>query len=515
MQLYLLFSIFLIANCGIVYELLAGTISSYLVGDSVYQFSLVIGIFMSSMGLGSYLSRFINKKLPDWFTLVELLTGVIGGLSPIVLFFSFAYIENYTPVLFLVSVVIGTLIGLEIPIILRILKEHTTLKLLVSNVMTADYIGGLFASLLFPIVLVPQLGLIRTGLLFGFMNVAVAAGAIYVFRDKLEAKRGLITASATAVILIATCFLYSDKITTFAEDVLYKDEIIFSAQTPYQRVIVTKTNSDFRMYINGSIQFSSQDEYRYHESLIHPAMAAAPAHENILIIGGGDGLAAREILKYHDVASLTVVDIDPAITNFAKNNKMMRDLNNDSFRSPKTTIYNADAWKFLEETKQIYDVIFIDLPDPDNLTLSRLYSKTFYRLLAQRLSRRGIIVTQSTSPLYSHKAFWCIYNTFKAVKNPYLKSDLTNASASLNLHAQAYHTYVPSFGEWGFVMASPGPIFWDRLEVKVPTRFVTTDYLKAMGNFPQDMDHVVTEVNSIDTHKVKAYYEEGWDLWTL
>ncbi len=513
MQVFLLTAVFLIAVCGLIYQLLAGTISSYLVGDSVYQFSLVIGLFMSSMGLGSFLSRFINDKLHDWFVLVEILTGMAGGLSSIVLFIAFARIDNYTPFLLLVSVTIGTLIGLELPIILRIVKEHNTLKIVVSNVMTVDYAGALFASLLFPIILVPQLGLVRTGLMFGTMNVAVAASAIYVFKDRLKARNSLLALAVTGMLLLGTCFVYADNISTFTEDTLYKDEIIYSTTSPYQRVVVTRTKNDIRMFINGSIQFSSQDEYRYHEALVFPAMASAHSRRNILVIGGGDGLAAREILKFAEVEKITIVDIDPAITTFARDNLLMRDLNKDSMRNPKTLIVNDDAWKYLENVPEMYDVIIIDLPDPDNLSLSRLYSKTFYRLLAGKLARGGKIVTQATSPLYAHKAFWCIYNTFAAIENPLFKSD--TASGTIYLQPEAYHCYVPSFGSWGFVMASNAPFDWQNIEITVPARFVNNDFIKVMNRFPPDIARVETDVNTIDTHVVKSYYEEGWEKWAL
>ena len=513
MQIFLLFAVFLISVCALVYQLLAGTISSYLVGDSVYQFSLVIGMFVSSMGLGSFLSRYINKQLHDWFILVELLTGVVGGMSSVILFLAFSQIENYTPFLIMVSVGIGTLVGLELPIILRIVKEHNTLKIVLSNVMTADYAGALFASLLFPIVLVPRLGLIRTSLVFGAMNVAVASAALYVFRERLTARNSLITLAVASMLLLGTCFFYAGHISTFAEDSLYRDEIIYTANTPYQRVVITKTRNDVRMFINGSIQFSSQDEYRYHEALVLPAMASAHSRRNVLVIGGGDGLAAREILKFNDVEKLLIVDIDPSITNFARDNLMMRELNKDSMRHPKTRIVNDDAWKFLEKDLELYDVIIIDLPDPDNLTLSRLYSRSFYRLLAGKLARGGKIVTQATSPLYAHKAFWCIYNTISAVENPLYKSEL--ASETICLAAEAYTCYVPSFGSWGFVMASNSPIKWNEIKIEVPARFVNTDFIKVMNVFPPDIQYVDTEINTIDSHVVKSYYEEGWERWAL
>lgn len=513
MQVFLLVSVFLIAVCGLVYQLLAGTISSYLVGDSVYQFSLVIGLFMSSMGLGSFLSRFINKHLHDWFILVEILTGVVGGMSSIILFLAFAKVDNYTPFLLLVSISIGTLIGLELPIILRIVKEHNTLKIVISNVMTADYAGALFASLLFPIVFVPRLGLIRTSLMFGIMNVIVGSSAIHVFKDRLHARNSLIALSVSGILLLGTCFVFAENLTSYTEDLLYKDDIIYTANSPYQRVVITKTKNDIRMFINGSIQFSSQDEYRYHEALVLPAMSAAHSRRNVLIIGGGDGLAAREVFKFPDVEKLTLIDIDPAITNFARDHQMMRDLNKDSMRNPKIKIVNDDAWKSLEASPEIFDVIIVDLPDPDDLTLSRLYSRTFYRLLSQKLSRGGKIVTQATSPMYSTKAFWCIYNTFSAIENPLFKSEV--ASEAVTLTAEGYQCYVPSFGNWGFVMASNTPIKWDSITITVPSRFVTSSYLKHMNQFPPDIAHVETDVNTIDTHAVKAYYEEGWERWAL
>jgi len=513
LQVFLLAAVFFIAVCGLVYQLLAGTISSYLVGDSVYQFSLVIGLFMSSMGLGSFLSRFINDRLHDWFVFVEIMTGMAGGLSSIILFVAFAQIENYTPFLLLVSITIGTLIGLELPIILRIVKEHNTLKIVVSNVMTADYAGALFASLLFPLVLVPQLGLVRTSLMFGLMNVAVATAAIHVFRDRLTSRNNLLLLATTGMLLLATCFAYADRISSYAEDTLYKDDVIYAATSPYQRVVVTRTRNDVRMFINGSIQFSSQDEYRYHEALVLPAMSAAHSRRNVLVIGGGDGLAAREIFKFSDVEHLTVVDIDPAITNFARDNLLMRELNKNSLRDTRTRIVNEDAWKYLESAPDMYDVVIIDLPDPDDLSLSRLYSKTFYRLLAQKLARGGKIVTQATSPLYSHKAFWCIHNTLAQIENPLVKSE--NASETIFLQPEAYHCYVPSFGSWGFVMASNTPFNWQNIEVRVPARFVNSDYLKVMNRFPSDIARVDTEINSIDTHIVRTYYEEGWDKWSL
>lgn len=503
----LLFSVFVIAVCGLIYELLAGTLSSYLLGDSVYQFSMVVGAFVSSMGFGSFLSRYVDDKLPDRFVLIELIIGVLGGYSTLILLFAFTTIENYSAFLWMICISLGALIGLEIPLVLRILKKYDSLKITASNVLSVDYIGALVAGLLFPIILVPKLGLVRTSLLFGVMNVLVALLGLHVFKGILKDRKPLFITAIFATLLLGLGFYRSNALSSFLEDRLYQDEIIFSANTPYQRVVVTRSKEDVRMFINGSIQFNTRDEYRYHESLVHPAMSLALHKEKVLILGGGDGMTAREVLKYKEVQSVTVVDIDKAITDLFKNNEFFKKLNDKAFSDKRIQIVNLDAWKFLENSQEIYDVVIIDLPDPDGFNLSKLYSHSFYRLLSKHLSSFGIIVTQASSPLYSREAFWCIFETLSSVESP--------VELKEKLQAQAYHVYIPSFGEWGFVMASPARLDWNRMELKVPTRFLSAEGLKGMIQFPNDMNPVEVEINTLDTHKVVTYYEAGWSEWHL
>ncbi len=500
----LLFSIFTIATCGLIYELLAGTISSYLLGDSIYQFSLVIGLFMTAMGIGSYLSRFIDKKLEVFFVTIEIILGLVGGFSTIILFLAFSKVENYTPFLFIISSAIGILAGLEIPIIMRIMKNYS-LKIMISNVLTLDYIGALAASLLFPIILLPRLGLIKTSLFFGILNLIIAYIAIYIFKEQIVKKKQLIVATSMAMVTLLVAFGYSSNITTILEDSLYSSEIIYAKTTPYQRIVVTKHNTDVTLFINGSVQFSTKDEYRYHEALVHPVMLQARRHKKILILGGGDGMACRELLKYDDLEQIDLVDLDPAMTELFKNNKMFTRLNNNALNSEKINIFNVDAWKFLEKSNDLYDVIIVDLPDPHGIEISRLYSKTFYQMLINHLSADGAIVTQSTSPLYARKAFWCIFNTISEVGSPFQLNE--------KIAVKPYHLYLPSFGEWGFVMASPKKIVWSNLKVKTPTRYLDKDSFQNMISFPKDMKYIETEINSIDTHKLVKYYTDGWEEW--
>jgi len=494
-EVALLFGTFLIAICGLIYELLEGTLSSYLLGDSIYHFSLVIGLFMSSMGIGAWLSRFIEINLEQAFVRLQLTIAMVGGFSAFILFFAFAYIDNYDAFLYLITISLGAMLGIEIPLIIRILKESFSLKSNISNVFTVDYIGALFASLLFPLVLVPKLGLMQTSFLFGMINLFVGAMAWYIFRGLLGRRYILYLITVLAILL--TGFWQSSKLTTMIENKLYKNNIIYSQQTSYQKIVVTANNGRVQFYINGAIQFDTIDEHRYHESLVHPTMMNAKAYENILIIGGGDGMALREVLKYKDVKKVTLVDLDPAITTLFREHKTLSRLNNYAFSDAKVKVVNQDAWKFIEEADVLYDVIILDLPDPNNISLSRLYSQTFYQLLKKQLSKSGVMVTQASSPLFTRKAFWSIKKTMQ----------------STGLYTQAYHTYVPSFGEWGFVLAGNFPIDFEKGQPLAGLKYLDKNVMKRMPLFAPDIAELEVESNKLSTHRLINYYNEGWEKW--
>ena len=494
-EVILLVGTFVIAVCGLVYELLESTISSYLLGDSIYHFSLVIGLFMSSMGVGAWLSRFVDDALERAFILLQISIAVIGGFSATVLFYAFAYIHSYEPFLYLVTILLGSMLGMEIPLIIRILKESFSLKTNISNVLSLDYIGALFAALLFPMVLVPQLGLMQTSFLFGMLNLLVGLMAWSIFRDRV-ANIYLVVIISVAVIL-GLGMWHSSSIVSLIEKRLYQHNILYSEQTPYQKLIVTSDGNRVQFYINGAIQFDSIDEYRYHESLVHPVMHTATNHENILIIGGGDGMALREVLKYDSVGRVTLVDLDPAVTKLFATNDKLSTLNHHSLSSPKLTIVNRDAWKYIEESSSLYDVIIVDLPDPNNLSIGRLYSETFYRLLSSHLSRSGAMVTQATSPMFSHKAFWCIAQTID----------------DAGLVTTPYHTYIPSFGEWGFVLATHLRLPTRAMDTQSKYKYINDETYATMKRFAKDIDRVPVESNRLVSHKLIYYYDKGWGRW--
>ncbi len=492
----LLFSVFVISTCGLVYELTAGALASYLLGDSITQFSVIIGVYLSAMGLGSYLSRHIVKNVIEVFIEVELLIGLIGGCSSALLFGLFEVTVHFKPVLYCLIGLTGVLVGLEIPLIMRVLRNRFEFKELVSKVFTFDYIGALFASLLFPIVLVPYLGLIRSSFMFGIINVLVALWALHLFRAEVARPRPLAAAGVILLLLLTAGVAYSGSILQFTEQLGYKGSIIFAKTSRYQRLVITREDESLQLYINGNLQFNSRDEYRYHEALVHPGLQALKEPRDVLVLGGGDGLAVREILKYDQVKSVTLVDLDPEMTKLFRSHEILTRLNNYSLNSPKVKIINQDAFVWIKGNERRFDFIVVDFPDPSNFSLGKLYTNTFYRLLKKALSDDGIVVVQTTSPFMARKSFWCVANTVKSV----------------GLNITPYHVYVPSFGEWGYVLGSKR-LFRMPEHFMPGLRFITADSAGAMTEFPPDMGPVDSEVNRLNNQVLVRYFEEEWSRY--
>ncbi|MBK8185433.1 MAG: polyamine aminopropyltransferase [Candidatus Competibacteraceae bacterium] len=493
----LLISVFVIASCGLVYELIAGTLASYLLGDSVTQFSTIIGTYLFAMGIGSWLSRYVVRGLIARFIQIELAVGILGGFSAPALFLIFAWGGAFRMALYALVLIIGVLVGLEIPLVMRILKQQFAFKDLVSQVLTLDYLGALAVSLLFPILLAPHLGLNRTSLLFGLLNVLVAAWALWLFREQLPQLYWLRGQCAATILALGVGFVAADQITALAEENLYADDIVLARTSPYQRIVVTRWKDDLRLFLNNNLQFSSRDEYRYHEALVHPGLSAVPGARRALVLGGGDGLAVREILRYPSVESVTLVDLDPEMTRLFTSHPLLSQLNEGALNSPKLRIVNADAFQWLAQNAELFDFIVVDFPDPSNYSLGKLYTNTFYRLLAKHLTADGAAAIQTTSPLYARQSFWCIVRTLESV----------------GFQVAPYHAYVPAFGEWGFTLATRQP--W-RPPGYYPSglRFLTVETTAALFQFPPDMGPVETEINRLNNQILVHYYEREWSQVT-
>lgn len=493
----LIVSIFVLSTCCIFYELLIGTVSSYLLGNSVTQFSLTIGLFMFFMGIGSFVSKFVIRDLFDYFIGVEIAIALVGGLSVAALHLSFALTKHYYLVAFGLIAAIGVLIGFEIPLVTRLAQRYQSVKDALAHMLAFDYLGALVASVLFPLVFLPYFGLMQTAFIVGLMNVTVAFVNIAEFRTELRSRPRLVVCALAVTGVLLLGLLNSFRIVSLFERLVFEDEVIHAEQSSYQKIVVTRHGDDVRLFINGDLQFCSIDEYRYHEPLVHVPLGWIANREQILLLGGGDGFAAREILKYPDVGRITVVDLDPRMTALAREHELISGLNGGSFRDPRVRIVNQDAYSFVEQDTGLYSAVIIDLPDPNDLALGKLYSKEFYTLLARRLARDGVIVTQSTSPYMARVPFWSINHTMREVFP----------------HVVPYTVYVPSFGQWGFNAASQRALDPAAVKLTVPTRYLNSATLPPLFVFDSDMSDVPAEENRLDNQILVQYYEESGDRW--
>lgn len=241
---------------------------------------------------------------------------------------------------------------------------------------------------------------------------------------------------------------------------------LFDQKSSYQKIQILEAN-DLRMYLNGQLQFSSLDEKLYHEALVHPAFAASPEHERVLILGGGDGLALREVLKYSGVKHADLVDLDPLVLKAAKEVKSLASLNDYSLRSRRVTVHPMDAQAYLASEPDPYDIIFVDFPDPTGKTISDLYTTEFYSLLKKSLKPDGVFVCQANSPDETPLVFWTIGKTIE----------------SAGFAVTSYHTTVPSFGDWGFHLASASRKSLSGKKAQAPAKSLPSN-LGDLSKFP-------------------------------
>ena len=493
----LILSVFIVASCGLAYELVAAALASYLLGDSILQFSTIIGCYLFAMGIGSHLAQYVpDERVLERFIEVELLVGLIGGVSAAFLFITFAWLSlPFRTILYVLVMMIGILVGMEIPLVMRVLNQRQAdFSALVSRVLTFDYLGALAVSLLFPLVLAPTLGLARTGFLFGLSNALVAAWTIHRFKAQLSNAAQQQRRAVLVIGFLLFGFVGSERLVQWSEQQMFSDPIIHAQSTPYQRLIVTRWQDDLRLYINGNLQFSSRDEHRYHEALVHPALATLPHAQRVLVLGGGDGLAIREILRYPQIQHVTLVDLDPAMTQLFSTNAELTALNQHALTHPKVTVINEDAGKWLETHQGFYDVIIADFPDPSNFGLGKLYAVPMYRLMKQHLSETGILVVQSTSPYYAPRSFWCIEASLKAA----------------GFFTYPYHAHVPSFGEWGYILAKKHDTYHIPTQYTLNMKFLDAEGTRLMFSFPPDMQRINVEANHLNNQMLVHYFEQDW-----
>ncbi len=513
---WLLASVLVVALCGIAYELIIAAVSSYLLGNSVAQFSITIGLFMFSMGIGSYLTKFIDHNLVVRFVQIEIAVACVGGISAALLFLVFPYYALYKPTMYLLLLAVGTLVGLEIPLLTRILAQSKSFSESIAHVLSLDYLGALIGSVSFPLLLLPTLGFFRSSFAIGLLNLSVAAMTLWVLRQSHPQLRRYWIPTLAGLLLLVGGLLASSAIAKFAEGQLFADEMIYSSQSTYQRIVVTQhpRNGEMRLYLDGHLQFASSDEHRYHESLVHPVMSCGGPPKRILVLGGGDGLAMREIFKFKEVEKIDLVDIDPSITEMAIHFAPFQRLNQNSMVDPRVFLFHEDAFNFAmvrakyarkgmsydgyrgESTFHPYDRIIIDLPDPHSEVLNKLYSKEFYAGLYEILADDGCLVTQSASPIVTREAFWCIHETMKLS----------------GFEVLPYRTFLNSFGEWGFQVATKANSGINPAELQladVPRRYLSDEAFASAQVFALDDGPLSVPTNSLFEPKLYMLYEMG------
>lgn len=502
----LLLAVFICAACGLVYELALTALGSYLIGNSVMQTSVVISVMVFAMGIGSLAAKPLQRRAVGAFALVETLLALVGGLSVLILYVSFAWLRVYMPSMVVVTFAIGLLIGAEIPLLMTLLQriKRQEAGSAVADMFAVDYVGALVGGLCFPLLLLPSFGQLKGALVVGAVN-AVAGVVVVLWIFRRETRRvvrvTLLTGMAAVLAVLGTVYVLADDIEVTARQQLYRDPIIHAETTPYQDIVVTQSTAftgkpDTRLFLNGDLQFSSVDEYRYHEALVHPALSGK--RSSVLILGGGDALALREVLRYDDVEEVTLVDLDPAMTRLARTFAPLLDLNDHALGDPRVTAVNADAFNWLRDATQRYDVVLIDFPDPDTAALAKLYSVEFYHLLGRVLNPGSRVMVQGGSPFFAPKSYWSIATTID-------EADYTTTE---------YQVDVPSFGNWGYILATPGaggpPPPLRLAEDAPPLRFLDDAVLAAATVFPLDRRPQDVRASTLMDPAVLEYTRHEW-----
>src|SRR5271154_287088 len=497
----LLASVAACAACGIIYELALLTLSTSLNGGGIIAPSLIVAVYIAALGAGALLVKPLLHWAAIAFVAVEALLAIVGGLSAAVLYVMFSFVGGSLLMLALGTALIGALVGAEVPLLMTLLQRGRTAGATdtgrtLANLNAADYLGALIGGLVWPFVLLPHLGMIRGAAATGIINLLAAAVVSIFLLRRVLSTRQLITAFGAlglALALLATLLLRAQDIETTGRQRLYADPIIAWRQSAYQEIVVPRRGNDMRLYLDGGLQFSTRDEYRYTESLVYPALGAGA--RSVLVLGGGDGLAARELLRAPGVDKIVQVELDPAVIELACST--MRYANGGSLDNPRVHIVTGDAMTWLRKKPPTFDAIIVDLPDPDTPVLGRLYSTEFYTLVSRALAPDGLIVVQSGSPYSTPTAFWRTISTITAA----------------GYAGTPNHVYVPTFGDWGFSLArrgdqAPRPAL---PRDAPPLRFLNPSVLDAATVFAPDVQPRPLDPSTLEHPRIVEDMRHGYD----
>lgn len=488
------------SGSGLAAELLLGTLTSYLVGAQALAYGVAVGGFLAAMGLGAYLSRFVaagktlseaaqQRQLLNSFFIIEIVLAPLVALVPMALFALFTLGGPIWIGLVFSTLLLGILSGMEVPLLTRLIElDQHDLGDSLAGVLALDYVGALVGSLLFPAVLLPWIGLLPSAFIIGSFPAWMVFALALVF-PRMRPWRYVGLALAVLLCAVTPAVLpLSGKL----ENKLYKAPVVWREQSPYQRIVLTKFGQDVRLFLNGELQLSTVDEYRYHEALVHPAIAAASKTalpKRVLLLGAGDGMALREILKWPSIEKVTLIELDPAVVQLASTQPALVSANGDTLSDSRVEVRYGDAFKQVPQLTEQFDVIIADFPDPDEVAIAKLYSQGFYQQLRAHLKPTGVLVTQASSPFFAPKVIACITKTL----------------AATGLKAAPYNVNIPSFGPWGFVIAAQQALSFEDTPLPITTRFLSSELLPTLFVMAKDTVDAAVDINQLSNPVIVPY----------
>jgi spermidine synthase len=507
-SVFLKAALFATGLAGIVSEYTLSTLATYFLGDSVFQFTMIVSIMLFSMGLGSRLSKGISGNLLERFVTIEFILSVVASNVTVIVYSFFAFYGDTLLIIYGMSILIGLLIGMEIPIVIRMNEQFESLKVNISSSLENDYYGSLVGGVFFAFVGLPYLGLTYTPLVLGVVNFSVAILFTIIIWPEIHSKtrKKISLYAGLVVITLSLTGIFSQNIVEWGDRIRYKDQVVYSEQTKYQKIVLTYSEGNYWLFLNGYQQLSTLDEERYHDPLVHSVMSLHRDPKSVLVLGGGDGAAVRELLKYAEVDQITLVDLDERMTVLASTHPVLLDINKNSLNSPKVNVINDDGFTYMEKVNHKYDVIIADFPDPRTVDLGRLYTREFYWLCYHALKSGGFLITQAGSPYYAEAAFQCIQKTM----------------SSAGFQTLPIHNQVLTLGEWGWVIGAKdhaGSLKNDLQEasIRVSTDWMTHAALTAISSFGKQVfpaPNIDIKVNRLHDPVLYRYYLDGrWDVY--
>ncbi len=488
--------------CSLIYAVIIATTVSYFEGDPTTVYPVFLALFMATVGLGARTSTAVKGRYLEWFVTADLALAAVGGLSVPMLYLVFAETDFFMAAAVMMTLLIGGTVGFKLPILISLLDAYGERTQTIARAVTFDRLGVVVAFLAFATVLLPYYGILASSVLIGLGNLSIAAAVSWRFRSKLGAARVpfSLAGSLTGALLLAI-FIGSGTILDIWKQSTFEGRVLLTEQTERGFIVMNSFRGDVRLYVNDELQFSSVDAHRYNEAIVHvPPLLTSRRIENVLVLGDDDGMVVQELLRRDGVTSVTQVSPNDTVSRLAKTHPRLLEINGQSLLDPRVQTVSTEIFDILESRSRLYDMVIADLPNPGTLQAARLYTRDFYELVRLNLAPGGVFVTQATSPYFAERAFRAIGKTMDTVFPD----------------TAAYHLWVPSLGDWGFVVGGTKPLATDvPAEGRLPdTRFLTTRMVPGLFVFPPGPPAPEpVEIATLDRPIVLDYYLDGWRSW--